>query len=586
MEDKHPSPLDPLDSGLEEAGTEEAVPGTAPDSDTPPPASPRGDFLEELTLPSLIQPPDMLQPDTVLGPEGRLRILEHLGARGRINLYAGTWRGEDGHETQVEIREGPADHPGLRRESEILSSVRYAMLPTLGAAFEQDERLYLALDIPDGESLDEALRSGMDAGEALSVILQLVQAVRRLHRSGWALIGMSPADVHLGQPIRLVGLGHAVRIGEAMPQSLQVAGYSAPEMAHQAAVTGKEDVYTLGAILYHALTGSPLPDVGDEEADVMSTVFVPGGPQLLAGALAPAEDRMDLEQFYRALLALRQRLAEVAMELEIASATTIGLNPTRLVNEDSCGYVAWSSMTAERATFRALLCVADGMGGMDAGEIASQAALASVLEAAGSTSSSPAVQVEGSDPVPGPRSLDPVDLIRRAAPAVHAAAGGRQTGTTITCIAVQDALLTLGHVGDTRAYHLRGDLLTRLTADHSLVAAMVASGVLSPEEAEGHPDSNKVLRSLGSQRELPDGYVDGLEAATGQPTLSLQPGDTLLLCSDGVWGEVDDAEMQAILASSADCSTAARVLVDRALRAGAPDNATAIVARCRHRPTG
>ena len=71
-------------------------------------------------------------------------------------------------------------------------------------------------------------------------------------------------------------------------------------------------------------------------------------------------------------------------------------------------------------------------------------------------------------------------------------------------------------------------VLTRLTADHSLVAAMVASGVIAPEEAQGHPDSNKVLRSLGSQRALPPGYVDGLEAAYGQPSLLLADGDVLL----------------------------------------------------------
>jgi protein phosphatase len=421
----------------------------------------------------------------------------------------------------------------------------------------------------------------MEAGEALSVILQLVQVVRRLHRSGWALIGLSPADVYLGQPLRLVRLGHAMRIGEAMPRSLQVAGYSAPESAHQAVVTGKEDVYTLGAILYHALAGRPLPELGAEEAAVEEHVTLPGGPQILAGALAPAEDRMDLERLYQSLLALRQRLDAVALELEVASATTVGLNPTRLANEDSCGYVTWSSLTAEGASYCALLCVADGMGGMDAGEIASRAALESVLGAA-SSSLAPGSGARGgtSGPEGGSRRLDPVALVSRAAAAVHAAAGGRQTGTTMTCVVVQDGLLTLGHVGDTRAYHLRAGALTRLTTDHSLVAALVASGVISSEEAIGHPDSNKVLRSLGSQRELPEGYVDGLEAATGQRELTLRPGDVLVICSDGVWGQVLDAEIQAIVASSAGCSAAARALVDRALLAGAPDNATAIVARC------
>jgi len=179
---------------------------------------------------------------------------------------------------------------------------------------------------------------------------------------------------------------------------------------------------------------------------------------------------------------------------------------------------------------------------------------------------------------------DPVALVRQAATAVHASAHGRNLGTTMTCVVVQDGDLTLGHVGDTRAYLLRNGTLTRLTADHSLVAAMVASGVITADEARGHPDSNKVLRSLGSQRELPDGYVDDLSAAFGSASLRLEVDDRLLLCSDGVWGTVEDTAIQVTLTEALDAQNAARALIDQALAAGAPDNATAIVARCVQRP--
>jgi len=108
--------------------------------------------------------------------------------------------------------------------------------------------------------------------------------------------------------------------------------------------------------------------------------------------------------------------------------------------------------------------------------------------------------------------------------------------------------------------------------------------MLTAEEARGHPDSNKVLRSLGGQRELPDGYVDSLEAALGQSSLQLEPGDWIVLCSDGVWGSVQDAKIQAIVVAAADCPTVARVLVERALEAGAPDNAATVVARCVRMP--
>jgi protein phosphatase len=295
--------------------------------------------------------------------------------------------------------------------------------------------------------------------------------------------------------------------------------------------------------------------------------------------VSPSEERPDLEDFYQRLLALRARRAAQPIALEVASGTTIGLNPTRTVNEDSCAYATWMVAGAQGGQYRALLCVADGMGGMEAGEVASGTAVNVVMQHVGSA---PLLRLpvsgESEAPTEPPR-LDPVVIIQKAATAVHAAANGRQLGTTITCVVVQDGELTLGHVGDTRAYLLRKGVLTQITADHSLVAAMVASGVISKEEAHGHPDSNKVLRSLGSQRELKEGYVDDLAAGYGQSSLRLEPGDWLMLCSDGVWGSVEDAEIQTVLAEAMDCATAARTLIDRALQGGAPDNATTVVAR-------
>lgn len=535
--------------------------------------------LEELTLPSLIQAPEPLPAGSVLGTAGRVQIVEHVQTRGRSNQYVARWQGEDGAQVDVELREGPTDDAGLQRESEIRAAVQYAMLPQLYQTWEENERRYLALEQHSGQTLAQTLADGVPPAEALSLVLQLVQVARRVHQAGWALLGLSPADVVLGQPLHLAYLRHARRLGEPQTQSLHIPGYSAPELVAGVPVTGREDVYTLGALLYHALTGHPLPEGGDEGVDLSATIRLPGGPQLLADALAPADERIDIDTLYQRLLSLKRRHAETALSLAVASATTVGLNPTRHVNEDSCAFAQWSQSGADEAVDVSLLCVADGMGGMEAGEIASQTAVNVVMRGADSMFWPAAADA----PAGAGRRLDPVRLIREAATAVHAAAQGRELGTTATVVAVHGKELTLGHVGDTRAYLFREGALARLTADHSLVAAMVASGVLTPEEAEGHPDSNKVLRSLGSQRELPDGYVDDLQAAYGQPILTLTEHDWLLLCSDGVWGSVDDGAILTILKDAADHHAAARTLIESALAAGAPDNATAIVAQCRTR---
>jgi protein phosphatase len=599
------APVEPVGGeSLASSGGGEPAP-TSEGGESAPTASDDG-FLDDLELPSLVSAPEPLGPGAVIGPDGHAQVVEYLNTRGRVNLYAARWRQDDGTEAEIELREGPADHGGLRREAEILASVQYAMLPRVYGAWDADDRRYLAVGRTGGQTLADALAAGLSAEQVLSSVVQLAQAVRRLHRAGWALLGLTPADVALGRPSQIRYLWHAGRIGEPAPQALQVAGYSAPELASREPVSGKEDVYTLGAILFEALADHRLGDDTDL-ADLPARIRLPGGPQLLADALAPADERPHVEDLYRRLLELKRRQAETALSLEVASATSLGLNPTRLVNEDSSCYAVWARTGAEGVRETALLCVADGMGGMEAGEVASQTAIAVLMRGAvgmlwppsplGSPTGATAPDAAaGSDaatdrePAPdasvelgGPR-LDPAALVRQAATAVHTAGQGRDLGTTLTCLAVHDGELTLAHVGDTRAYLLRGGALTQITADHSLVAAMVASGVITPEEARGHPDSNKVLRSLGSQRELPPSYVDGLDAAYGQPSLQLATGDVLLVCSDGVWGPVSDGEIRNVLMEALDAQVAAQALIDRALAVGAPDNATAVVARCVRRP--
>jgi serine/threonine protein phosphatase PrpC len=532
-----------------------------------------GDDLEEIVLPSAIQAPAPLSAGTELGPGGGVRIEQFLDTRGRLNRYHAVVRGADGVLVAAELRETPAEHPDLRRESEVLGEVRYAMLPRPLAAFEQDGRRYLAVERLDMHgTLAEALEAGLDPARVISIALQLTQVLRRLHAGGWSLLGLQPSHVALGDPLRITRLGTAARIGEGVEDALSVVGYSAPEVAHRALVTGKEDVYTLGALLYRVLVGVPVPEQGPELAALGALVRLPGAPQLLDAALAPVEERVDLETFYRRLLAFKAQMSRRVLALELAGGTTVGLNRTRPVNEDAYASTAWSLAYHERVTFRALLCVVDGMGGMEAGEVASRAAVRAVLDGVGGDSGYDATAPE------------PVTLVRAAARAVYDAAQGRAVGATITCAVVDDGVVTLAHVGDTRAYLLRGGTLSQLTHDHSLVAAMVSSGVLTPEEARGHPDSNKVLRSLGGQRELEDAYIDTLAAAHGSETLSLQEGDFLLLCSDGVWGVLDDDALRGSVLGEESCMAVVRTVLRRVLDGGAPDNATLIVARCTEMP--
>ncbi len=204
-----------------------------------------------------------------------------------------------------------------------------------------------------------------------------------------------------------------------------------------------------------------------------------------------------------------------------------------------------------------LFAVADGIGGAQAGEVASELAAATLRDDAGS---------DGGD---GRQRVD--SLIQQANRRVYerqtqdAAVSGM--GTTITVALVEDGFVWIGHVGDSRAYLVRDGRLEQLTEDHSLVAELVRSGKLSPEEAESHPQRSVVTRALGTD---PDVDVDTF-------SVEAKPGDLFLLCSDGLTTMVDDSTiLEEIDRHRDDLRAAAKALVRAANRGGGEDNITVV----------
>jgi PPM family protein phosphatase len=204
-----------------------------------------------------------------------------------------------------------------------------------------------------------------------------------------------------------------------------------------------------------------------------------------------------------------------------------------------------------------LFAVADGIGGAQAGELASSLAAAAVRD------DSQDGDVDGRERVQA--------LIQEANRRVYqrqaqdAAVSGM--GTTMTVALVEGDHVWIGHVGDSRAYLIRGGRLEQLTEDHSLVAELVRSGRLSPEEAETHPQRSVVTRALGTD---PDVDVDTFSVET-------MPGDLFLLCSDGLTTMVDDDAILAEIDKHRDnLRAAAKALVRAANRGGGEDNITIV----------
>jgi PPM family protein phosphatase len=200
-----------------------------------------------------------------------------------------------------------------------------------------------------------------------------------------------------------------------------------------------------------------------------------------------------------------------------------------------------------------LYAVADGMGGHRAGEVASATAIETLKEA-----------------YLGGRRLD--EAVAAANAAVYAKgaddASMRGMGTTLTAIALEgEATALLGHVGDSRAYLMRGGSVTQVTDDHSLVEQLVREGRLTPEEAQNHPQRAIITRALGIDAEV---EVDTYR-------IDLRPGDRLLICSDGLTNMLSDDTIAATLRRHADPQQAADTLVDMANQAGGDDNITVVI---------
>ena len=296
--------------------------------------------------------------------------------------------------------------------------------------------------------------------------------------------------------------------------------------------------------------------------------------RLLGGLLYPyvAVDQLETRVFLKrardgeipSISVFQQELRRFARGLEITQspkpiAALSSVGRKRAGNEDSWG---WTRIQSENSSVDVFV-VADGMGGYIDGDRASREAVASALQAAArdlppNPNKSPEVE----------KALESVvatvaSHVRTLAKATEAPMGT----TLVVLLRWPDGTSWLAHVGDSRAYRLRGNTLTPLTEDHSMVGAMVATGKITREEARTHKRANVLLQFLGGSDEVePD-----VERA------DVKAGDRILVCSDGLWGEMPEEQLATLLDDGLEPRRQVRVLVNAANDAGGSDNVTAVL---------
>lgn len=496
--------------------------------------------------------------------------------------------------------------PSLPWEAGILAAAHHPFLPTLLDAFSEGGYDYLVEEVPVGRSLWDAWDDPDATQEQRFTWLKHVaEQLKALHGAGALLESLRPDGI----VVTADGRGRLADLGELLPLPLPadvpIRGtlYTAPELlAFHPRADARANLYSFGATLYSLHVGRELTEM-DFDRPGQPKPFIPRFPDIhpLFGRLvmktfcrepagrfpsdeAAREDPSGFTELIRVLEVCARTLDTV--RLEIAAWTTTGM--IRTGNEDAFALLHACESRQDDVGDCTLVLLADGMGGYEAGEVAAALAIQTLRRLllqhkpfaplGGATAfASDLPRPEGNPTVPldveQARKLIYTALKetnRHVFQSSRTGVGRRGMGCTAEVVYVDGRHVVVGHVGDSRTYHLQEGRLVQLTRDQTLVNRLVELGTLTPEEAETHPRRNELQQAIGGQPEVEPGISHAV----------LKPGDWVLVCSDGVTNHVKDRELKQMLQSEAiSAEMAARRLVNLVNIEGATDNATVVVIR-------
>lgn len=292
-------------------------------------------------------------------------------------------------------------------------------------------------------------------------------------------------------------------------------------------------------------------------------------PQSLQALLTQAyQGGFASAQAFATALGAIEPLVRQAEQRIIHSGALCDQGRARTSNEDSIGVIEGVRQHEAQRQQWGLYIVSDGMGGHEGGEVASALSVKTFLEAM-------LTQVILADHV-GEPAADWATQCEAAVSAANRAVFEARTraksdmGATLVAAALDGVQLTLAHLGDSRAYCWDGSRIRQLTEDHSLIARLIAVGEVTPQEARTHPQRSVLIQSVGEK----------LAARPSVNRHTLQPGERILLCSDGLHGLIDDAAIARILGQTLSPLATCRALIDAANAAGGDDNISALVIDC------
>ncbi len=424
-------------------------------------------------------------------------------------------------------------------------------------------QLFLLSYLPnEGQTLNVWLRKKNSYESALTVTQQVCQLFLQIYQQGWCFFQILPQFIQVDSTIKFFDLTNILLVGEKVVSSRETE-FCAPEIAFDYPVSEGMSAYILGTLLHQAIY-QQLPDP-KTHSNSLDTQPIPGIYQLISLCLSPnVEERISIKQLSKALVDIKQIFSNCKVQWNVASRSTIGLSLQRLHNEDSYGVQQYSSSYQDGI----LAVLADGMGGLAQGEIASQLAIKTVIE----------TPIDCSTDSEDKCTEWLVSVVKKANKCVIE--NVHRGGTTLSIAWINFRHLRIAHVGDSRIYLIRRKILCQLSEDHSLVATLLADGDITYEESYKHPQRNILTKCIGSKESFNSSYVQTLQAFGSNSSILLEQDDIVILCSDGIWDLVPPNELAEIFTENRNLKVAVNNTIDLVLTRGAKDNATIVAMRC------
>jgi protein phosphatase len=501
--------------------------------------------------------------------------------------------------------------PSVAWERRLLHTLESPALPAEIEYFTDGGYEYLVEEVPSGQLLWDGWDDpDMDAGVKFGYLTELAELLHSLHTCNAIVEGLRPDIVVIDEGrVRLSDLSDLLPLPFAPDTPVRGTLYTAPELlTGQGIVDARADLYSFGAMLYALHVGRELNERTDFNGKGDPKPFIPQFPDIhpAFGRLMTKTFRKNVEsrfptdeaskeeptgfvELIRTLEVLRRTYDNV--RLEVASWTSTGI--VRTGNEDAFAVLHAVESRQDDLGEAVLIILCDGMGGYEAGEVAAAMTINAIRKqltqirpfsvTAGESPFLTDVQGHGSKEhghAPPPLDVEAVkqamkqalrDANRMVFQTSRAPGSKRRgMGCTAEVVYIDGRHVIVGHVGDSRTYHLHEGTLVQITRDQTLVNRLVELGSLTEEEAETHPRRNELQQAIGGQPDVEPGLYQG----------KMKPGDWVVVCSDGLTNHVNSRDLSEMLRREAwSAETAARRLVNLTLIEGATDNVTVVAVR-------